>query len=84
MVGLPLPDPYSCNDNDGLVPSGWKDCSLGMEPVVGLSLSSYYDESYYDASYYNDNEYYQHFCFDSDVEWWDDEIENESHSNIDG
>ena len=28
-VGPPLPDPYSSNDFDGLVPSGWEDGGPG-------------------------------------------------------
>ena len=73
-VGPPLPDPYSSNDFDRLVPSGLEDGGPGAALAVGPPLpshfdTSYYDTSYLDASYYDDNEYYPHFGFDSGVEW---------------
>ena len=45
--------------------SGLEDCGPGMEPVVGLLLPTYYD----------DNDYYQHFGFESVIEWWEGEID---------
>ena len=88
LVGLSLPDPRSGGGYDGLVPSAWEDCGPSTEPAVGLPIpsyldASYYDISYFDASYCNACEYYRHFGFNSNVEMWDDEIDNESDSDID-